>query len=79
MAVADQGQRRVNRAEIEIDPAGDEDRFVLEVSPGKKYRITVLAADLDSALDGLDAETAARQDSRGPEIVQNQYYLTENE
>ena len=35
-----------------IDPAGDEDRFVVAVTPGKVYRIEVHAADLGSALDG---------------------------
>jgi hypothetical protein len=35
-----------------IDPAGDEDRFVVSVTPGQSYRIQVSAADLGSALDG---------------------------
>jgi hypothetical protein len=35
-----------------IDPAGDEDRFVVAVTPGKVYRIRVEAAELGSALDG---------------------------
>ena len=35
-----------------IDPAGDEDRFVLAVTPGQKLRIEVDAADHGSALDG---------------------------
>ncbi len=36
-----------------IDPAGDEDRFTLAVTPGQKYSIQVHAADLGSALDGV--------------------------
>ena len=36
-----------------IDPAGDEDRFVLAVTPGQKLRIEVEAAELGSALDGV--------------------------
>jgi hypothetical protein len=35
-----------------IDPAGDEDRFVLAVTPGQKLRIEVDASDHGSALDG---------------------------
>jgi hypothetical protein len=35
-----------------IDPPGDEDRFVLAVSPGQLLRIQVQAAELGSALDG---------------------------
>jgi hypothetical protein len=35
-----------------IDPAGDEDRFVVIVAPGQAYRIRVDAAELGSALDG---------------------------
>jgi hypothetical protein len=35
-----------------IDPAGDEDRFVLAVTPGQKLRIEVDASDFGSALDG---------------------------
>ena len=35
-----------------IDPAGDEDRFVLAVTPGQKLRIEVDASDYGSALDG---------------------------
>jgi hypothetical protein len=36
-----------------IDPAGDEDRFALAVTPGQKLRIEVEAAALGSALDGV--------------------------
>lgn len=36
-----------------IDPAGDEDRFVLAVTPGQKLRIEVDASDFGSALDGI--------------------------
>jgi len=36
-----------------IDPAGDEDRFALAVTPGQKLRIEVRAADIGSALDGV--------------------------
>ena len=36
-----------------IDPAGDEDRFVLEVTPGGKIKIEVDAAESGSALDGI--------------------------
>jgi hypothetical protein len=36
-----------------IDPAGDEDRFTLAVTPGQKLRIAVEAADRGSALDGV--------------------------
>ena len=36
-----------------IDPAGDEDRFVLAVTPGQKLRIGVEAYELGSALDGV--------------------------
>jgi hypothetical protein len=35
-----------------IDPAGDEDRFVLQVTPGQTLRIEVDASDHGSALDG---------------------------
>jgi hypothetical protein len=35
-----------------IDPAGDEDRFVLSVTPGQALRVQVNASDLGSALDG---------------------------
>jgi hypothetical protein len=35
-----------------IDPAGDEDRYVFSVTPGQKIRMRMLAADLNSALDG---------------------------
>ena len=35
-----------------IDPAGDEDRFILAVTPGQKLRIEVDASDYGSALDG---------------------------
>ena len=35
-----------------IDPEGDEDRFVVVVTPGRKYRARVEAASLGSALDG---------------------------
>lgn len=35
-----------------IDPAGDEDRVTLAVTPGQSLRIAVQAADFGSALDG---------------------------
>lgn len=35
-----------------IDPPGDEDRFLLAVTPGQTVRIRVQAAELGSALDG---------------------------
>jgi hypothetical protein len=35
-----------------IDPVGDEDRYVLSVIPGQKLRMRMLAADINSALDG---------------------------
>jgi hypothetical protein len=36
-----------------IDPAGDEDQFVLVAVPGQKFRIKVQASELGSALDGV--------------------------
>ncbi len=36
-----------------IDPAGDEDRFLLVVTPGQKLHIAVEAAERGSALDGV--------------------------
>lgn len=36
-----------------IDPAGDEDRFTLAVTPGQALRIEVNAASVGSALDGV--------------------------
>ena len=36
-----------------IEPKGDEDRFVVGVTPGQKLRIEVDAAELGSALDGV--------------------------
>lgn len=36
-----------------IDPAGDEDRFLLVVAPGQKLHIAVEAAERGSALDGV--------------------------
>jgi hypothetical protein len=36
-----------------IDPAGDDDRFVLAVVPGQRLRIRVQASELGSALDGM--------------------------
>ncbi len=36
-----------------LDPAGDEDRFTVVVTPGDRLRITVRAADLGSNLDGV--------------------------
>ncbi len=62
-----------------IDPAGDEDRFVLEVTPGRKLKIEVDAAESGSALDGIlqilgpkgavlataDDTTAAATDKKG--------------
>jgi len=35
-----------------IDPAGDEDRFAVAVTPGQAYRARVLASEYASALDG---------------------------
>src|SRR5579864_3631153 len=59
-----------------IDPPGDEDRFVLSVSPGQKLRMRVLAAELDSALDGQlqvlgakDAVLATADDTNLPPII----------
>jgi hypothetical protein len=56
-----------------IDPAGDEDRFVVGVTPGQKYRVRVAAADLGSALDGTlqvlgakDAVLASADDTTAP-------------
>jgi hypothetical protein len=55
-----------------IDPAGDEDRFVLAVTPGQKLRIEVDASEYGSALDGtlqiLDAKGAvlANADDTAP-------------
>src|SRR5690606_1334387 len=34
-----------------IDPAGDEDSFLLDVTPGQKVRVSVEAARLGSAVD----------------------------
>jgi hypothetical protein len=43
-----------------IDPAGDEDRFLLAVTPGQSLRVRVHAADIGSALDGtLSVRNAA--------------------
>ncbi len=36
-----------------IDPPGDDDRFVLAVTPGQRLRIKVQASELGSALDGV--------------------------
>ena len=36
-----------------IDPPGDEDRFVLAVTPGQRLRIKVQAYELGSALDAV--------------------------
>jgi hypothetical protein len=36
-----------------IDPAGDEDRFVIASTPGQRMRIKVQASDFGSALDGV--------------------------
>ncbi len=36
-----------------IDPKGDEDLFVLAVTPGQKLHVEVEAADIGSALDGV--------------------------
>jgi len=36
-----------------IDPPGDEDRFILAVTPGQVLRIEVMAAENGSALDGV--------------------------
>ncbi|CAN5886090.1 hypothetical protein BH23PLA1_BH23PLA1_31300 [soil metagenome] len=58
-----------------LDPAGDEDRFLLSVSPGQKIRLTVEAATLGSAIDGLlivrapDGKELAREDDATIEIV----------
>ena len=57
-----------------IDPAGDEDRFVLAVTPGQKLRIEVDASEHGSALDGVlqvlgakDAVLATADDTRPPD------------
>src|SRR5262249_47186844 len=55
-----------------IDPAGDEDRFTLAVTPGQKLRIEVDASDFGSALDGTlqvlgaKGETLATADDTAP-------------
>ncbi len=36
-----------------LDPAGDEDRFALQVTPGSRLRIKVQAYELGSALDAV--------------------------
>jgi len=36
-----------------IDPAGDEDRWVLAVSPGQRLRVEVEASEFGSSLDGV--------------------------
>jgi hypothetical protein len=36
-----------------IDPAGDDDHFVLAVTPGQRLRIKVHASEIGSALDGV--------------------------
>lgn len=58
-----------------IDPAGDEDRFAVAVTPGQAYRIRVLAAEYGSALDGQllvrgdkDAVLASSDDSTSPPL-----------
>lgn len=56
-----------------IDPAGDEDRFTLAVTPGQTLRITVQSADLGSALDGVlrvlkpDGSQLASADDTNPQ------------
>lgn len=59
-----------------IDPAGDEDRFVVTVSPGQRYRVRVDAAELGSALDGTlqvlgakDAVLVAADDTTAPSAM----------
>jgi hypothetical protein len=55
-----------------IDPAGDEDRFILAVTPGQKLRIEVDASDYGSALDatlqvlGGKGEVLATADDTAP-------------
>lgn len=56
-----------------IDPAGDEDRFTLAVTPGQTLRIRVDASEQGSALDGTlqilganNAVLAAAEDSVAP-------------
>ena len=56
-----------------IDPTGDEDRYVLAVTPGQKLRIEVDAAERGSALDGVlqvlgakDAVLATADDTNTP-------------
>jgi len=56
-----------------LDPAGDEDRYVLAVAPGQRLRIVVDAAELGSALDGVlqvmganDAVLATADDTTTP-------------
>ncbi|WP_165231102.1 COG1470 family protein [Aquisphaera insulae] len=46
-----------------IDPAGDEDRFGLAVSPGQQLRIAVEASQIGSALDGVLTILKARDAS----------------
>ena len=36
-----------------VDPAGDDDRFVLAVTPGQRLRIKVVAYEVGSALDAV--------------------------
>lgn len=59
-----------------IDPPGDEDRFVLAVTPGQTLRIRVDASDLGSALDGTmlilgptGATLATAEDTVTPAVV----------
>lgn len=59
-----------------IDPAGDEDRFVISAAPGQRLRLRVLAADLHSALDGQlqvlgakNAVLATADDTNMPPII----------
>ena len=47
-----------------LDPTGDEDRFVLAVTPGQRLRIEVDAAERGSALDGVLQVLGAKR--RGP-------------
>ena len=56
-----------------LDPTGDEDRYVLAVTPGQKLRIEVDAAERGSALDGVlqvlgakDAVLATADDTNTP-------------
>jgi hypothetical protein len=61
-----------------IDPAGDEDRYVVTVKPGMNLRIALEAAELGSAVDGQlriiglnDSVLATADDSTRPPLAPN--------